>query len=361
MSLQFRSVLNDDWTKHSPPLGVSFLNCFPLLFNRPVMSDSATPRTAACQTSHLPKFAQVHIHCIGDTIQLSHPLMPSSPSPSLFPCIRVFSNESTVCIRWQNYWSFSFNIRPSNEYSGLISFKTDWFDQNSQESSPALQFESINYLAPCLLYSPVLTTICGHWEDRNLDYTDLYWQRNVSAFQHTVEVSHSFLAKTQTSSDSLAAVTICSDFRAQEEEICHYFHLFPFYLPWGNRAGCHDLSFLIFSFKTSFSLSSFTLIKRSSVPPLSAMRVVSSTYLKLLIFLLPILILICSYKFIRFIKIFFVQFFSTISVLYCAHLWVKCSLDISPRGYTYKGKKKRKEKNSLVSTYLMPVLCQIMF
>ena len=128
MSLQFRSVLNDDWTKHSPPLGVSFLNCFPLLFNRPVMSDSATPRTAACQTSHLPKFAQVHIHCIGDTIQLSHPLMPSSPSPSLFPYIRVFSNESTVCIRWQNYWSFSFNIRPSNEYSGLISFKTDWFD-----------------------------------------------------------------------------------------------------------------------------------------------------------------------------------------------------------------------------------------
>ena len=74
---------------------------------------------------------------------------------------------------------------------------------------------------------------------------------------------HSFPAKKQSSSDFMAAVTICSDFKAQEEEICHYFHLFPFYLPLTNGSGCQDLSyFLIVSFKLTHSLFSFNFIKR---------------------------------------------------------------------------------------------------
>ena len=94
----------------------------------------------------------------------------------------------------------------------------------------------------------------------------------------------------------MAAVTIHSDFRAQEEEICYYFHLFPFYLPWSNGARCHDISFfLIFSFKPALSLSSFTLIKRLfSSSSLSAIRVVSSTYLRLLMFLPPNFIPACN-------------------------------------------------------------------
>ena len=63
---------------------------------------------------HLPKFAQVHVHCIGDTIQPSQPLTPSSPLPSIFPSIRDFSNESAVPVRWPKYWSFSPSISPSN-------------------------------------------------------------------------------------------------------------------------------------------------------------------------------------------------------------------------------------------------------
>ena len=66
--------------------------------------------------------------------------------PSIFPSIKVFSNELAVCIRWPKDWSFSFSISPSNEYSGLISFRIDWFDllaRDSQESSPAAQFKSI--------------------------------------------------------------------------------------------------------------------------------------------------------------------------------------------------------------------------
>ena len=79
--------------------------------------------------------------------------------PSIFPSIRVFSNESVLCIRWPKCWSFSFSISSSNEYSGLISFRMDWLDLlvvqgDSQESSPTLQFNSINSLVLSFLYSP---------------------------------------------------------------------------------------------------------------------------------------------------------------------------------------------------------------
>ena len=69
---------------------------------------------------------QTHVHCVGDAIQPSHPLLSPSLLPSFFPSIRVFSNELVLHIRCPNYWSFSFSISPSNEYSELISFKMDW-------------------------------------------------------------------------------------------------------------------------------------------------------------------------------------------------------------------------------------------
>ena len=65
---------------------------------------------------------------VGDAIQPSHPLLSILLLPSIFPSIRVFSNESALHIRWPKYWSFSFSISPSNEYSGLVSFRMDWFD-----------------------------------------------------------------------------------------------------------------------------------------------------------------------------------------------------------------------------------------
>ena len=93
----------------------------------------------------------------------------------------------------------------------------------------------------------------------------------------------------------MAAVTICSDFRAQEEEICDYFHLPPFCLPWSDGTGCNDLRFFNISFKPSLSLSSFTLIKRLfSSSSLSAIRVAVFAYLRLLMFFLYILIPACS-------------------------------------------------------------------
>ena len=74
---------------------------------------------------HLPDFAQDHDHYIGDAIQSSHPLLLL---PSIFCSITVFSNESALRIRWPRYWSFSFSISPSNEHSGLISYRMDWLD-----------------------------------------------------------------------------------------------------------------------------------------------------------------------------------------------------------------------------------------
>ena len=92
----------------------------------------------------------------------------------------------------------------------------------------------------------------------------------------------------------MAAVTICSDFRAQEEESCHCFHFFPIYLPQSDGTGCHDFCIFILSSKPTFSISSFTFIKRlfssSSLSVIKKKKRLSSTYLKLLIFLPAILI-----------------------------------------------------------------------
>ena len=102
--------------------------------------------------THVPQFADATNHLI-----LFRPLLLR---PSIFPSIRVFSNESVLCIRWPKDWSFSFSISPSNEHPGLISFRMDWLDLlavqgNSQESSPAPQFKSINFSClACLLRVP---------------------------------------------------------------------------------------------------------------------------------------------------------------------------------------------------------------
>ena len=105
---------------------------------------------------------------------LSHPLL----LPSIFPRIRVFSNESFICIRWPNYWCFSFTISPSSEYSGLICFRiafTGWislqFKRLSTErlSSLTPQFKSISSLVLSLLHSPTLTSIHGYWKNHSLD------------------------------------------------------------------------------------------------------------------------------------------------------------------------------------------------
>ena len=117
------------------------------------------PWTAACQASlvlviswSLPKFMSIELVMPSNHLILCHPLLLL---PSIFPSIRVFSNESALHIRWPKYWSFNFTIRPSNEYLGLLSFRIDWFDllavQGTLKSLLQHQSESINSLVLCLL------------------------------------------------------------------------------------------------------------------------------------------------------------------------------------------------------------------
>ena len=90
------------------------------------LCDSMDHSTPGLSDRHqLPEFTQTHVHQVGDAIQPSHPL---PLLPSIFPSIRVFSNELVLHIRWPKYWSFSFNISPSKEHSGLISFRMGWLD-----------------------------------------------------------------------------------------------------------------------------------------------------------------------------------------------------------------------------------------
>ena len=93
--------------------------------------------------------------------------------PSIFPSIRVFSDESVFHIKWRKDWGFSFSISPSSEHPGLISFRMDWLGpwspSVSQVSSPTPQFKSSNSLALRFLYSPTLTSIHDHWKNHSLD------------------------------------------------------------------------------------------------------------------------------------------------------------------------------------------------
>ena len=141
----------------------------------PTLCDPMDCSTPGFPVLHdLPEFSQTHAH--GSVMPSNHLILcrPLLLLPSIFPSIRGFSNESTLRIRWPKYWSFSFSISPSNEYSGLISFRMDWLDllaaQGTLKSSPIPQFKSINSSALSFLHSPTLTSIHHHWKNHSLDY-----------------------------------------------------------------------------------------------------------------------------------------------------------------------------------------------
>ena len=137
-----------------------------------------TPWTAARQASlsitnswSLLKLLSIELVMPSNLLILCHPLLLP---PSIFPSIRVFSNESVLHIRWPKYWSFNFSISPSNEYSGLISFRMHWLDLLAvqgtlKKSSLTPHFKSINSSMLSFLYSPTLTSIHDHWKNHSLD------------------------------------------------------------------------------------------------------------------------------------------------------------------------------------------------
>ena len=137
----------------------------------------ATPWTAARQASlsitnswSLLKLMYIKLVMPSNHLILCRPLLLL---PSIFPRFRVFSSESVLCIRWPKYCGFSFNISPSNEYSGLISIRIDWFDllaaQGTLKSSPTPRFESISCLVLSFLYGPALASIHDYWKNHSFN------------------------------------------------------------------------------------------------------------------------------------------------------------------------------------------------
>ena len=141
------------------------------------MSDSAVPWTAACQASlsftnswSLLRLMSIESVMPSNHLILCHPLLVL---PSIFPSISVFSNESVLCMSWPNYWSSSFSISPSNEYSGLISFRVNWLYLFAVKVSlkSLLQHHSskASVLRQSAFFTVQLTSIQNHWEKHSLD------------------------------------------------------------------------------------------------------------------------------------------------------------------------------------------------
>ena len=110
----------------------------------------------------LPEFTEIHIHRVSDAIQPYHPLSSPSPPPPIPPSIRVFSNESTLRMRWPKYWSFSFSIIPSKEIPGLISFRMDWLDLLAVQGTLRSLLQQHSSKASILQRSAFFTVLLSH-------------------------------------------------------------------------------------------------------------------------------------------------------------------------------------------------------
>ena len=149
----------------------------------PTLCDPIDYSTPGFPVHHqLPKLTQTAVHRVGDAVQPSHPLFLL---PSIFPSIRVFSNESVLCARWPKYWSFSFSISPSNEYSRLISFRMDWLDFLAvQGILKSLQHHSSK--ASILQHSAFFMVQLSHpymiTGNHSFNYMDICRQSDISIF-----------------------------------------------------------------------------------------------------------------------------------------------------------------------------------
>ena len=181
--------------------------------------------------------------------------------PSIFPSIRVLSNESALCIRLSNYWSFSFNISPSSEHSGLISFRMDWLDLLAAQGTLKSLLQHHCWKASILQRSAFFTVQLSH------PYMTI--GKTIALTRQTVVgklmsllfnmLSRSVIAFLPRSEHlliswlhSLSAVIL----ELPQNKVCPCFHCFPIYLPWSDGTGCHDLSFLNVEYTASF----FTLL-----------------------------------------------------------------------------------------------------
>ena len=176
---------------------------------------------------------------------LCRPLLP----PSVFPSVRVFSSESFLCIKWPKYWNFSFRISPSNEYSELISFRMDWFDLLAVQRTLKSLLQHHSSKASVLWCSAFFMVQLSHPYMTTGKTTALIGWTLVGKvmsllFNMLSRLVIAFLPRNKCLLIFMAAATICSDFGAPQNKVCHCLHCFPIYVPWSDGIGCHHLRFL---------------------------------------------------------------------------------------------------------------------
>jgi len=177
-------------------------------------------------------------------LNLRHPLLLL---PTIFPSIRVFSNESVLHIRWPEYWNFSFSISPFNEYSVVISFKMDWLDLLAAQGT-LKSLQQRNSKASILQCSAFFIVQLSHpymTTGKTIALTSWTFVGKVMSLLFNVlsRLLVAFLLR----SKRLLISGLQSHlqwFWSQENKVCHCFHCLPIYLPWSDGTRCHNLSFL---------------------------------------------------------------------------------------------------------------------
>ena len=193
----------------------------------------------------LPEFTQTYVHWLSDAIQPSHPLPSPSPPSSIFPSIRGLSNESVLCIKW----SLEFNNSPSNEHPGLISFKINWLDLLTVQGTlkSLLQHHSSKASLPqCSAFFLVQLSHPYMTAGKTIALTRWTFVGKVLSLLFNIlsRLVITFLPRSKRVLISMAAVTICRDFGAPQNKVCHCLECFLIYLPWSDGTRCHDLCFL---------------------------------------------------------------------------------------------------------------------
>ena len=177
---------------------------------------------------------------------LCHPLLLL---PSIFPSIRVFSNESALRMRWPKYWSFSFSIRPSNEHPELISFRMDWLDLLAVQGTLMSLLQHHSSKASILQHSAFFTVQLSHpymATGKTIALTRRTFVGKVTSllFNMLSRLVMVFLPRSKRLLISWLQSPSAVIFGAQENEVSHCFHCFLIYLPWSDGTRYHDLSFL---------------------------------------------------------------------------------------------------------------------
>ena len=226
-----------------------------------------------------------------DDPTISSSVVPFSSRLQSFPAL-----GSVLRIRSPKYWSFSFSISPSSEFSGLISFRADWLDLLAFQGTRKNLLQHHSSKASILWCSAFFIVQLPHpymTTGKTIALTRWSFVGKVMSLLSNM-LSKLVIVFLPRSKCLLISCLQSPSAVILEPKVYHCFHCFPIYLSWSDGTRCHDLSFLNVEFWANFSLSSFIFIKRLFSSSLSAIRVVSSAYLRLLIFLLAILIPACA-------------------------------------------------------------------